>query len=339
MKIIKIILLLVLVIALGIVIAGLVVPNELSMERSVTINAPQSVVADQMFHFKNFNNWNPWYELDTTMKWEVIGEDGAKDAKYSWKGNKKVGEGTMTMNEVVSAHANYSIDFKEPFESHATGSWKVEDAGNGTTKATWSFTTHANFPMNGIMVICGFKGGMAKDFDHGLDKLKKWCEAHAKDLPAADFKIETINFEPHTYACIKKHMTITSMDSFSAFFMDSYPKLGAAIGPNIIGPAAGLFFTWDEKAGTTDMAAAFPVKPDTKAKGISLENVPASKGYQVVYHGGYAGSGAIHQALTEYVIKQGEAQGLVIEEYLKGPGDEKDSTKWLTNIIYLVKGK
>ena len=336
-KALRIILLLLFVIVLGIVIAGLIAPNDIRMERSVTIKAPQQFIVNQMFHFKNFNSWNPWYELDTNMKWEVKGEDGAKDAQYSWKGTSDVGEGTMIMTEVASDHANYSMNFKEPIESQATGTWKVEDAGNGTTKVTWSFTTHANFPMNGLMIVMGFKGGMQKDFDHGLNKLKAWCEEHKSDMPA--FKIETINFEAQAYACIKKKMNITSMDSFSAFFMDSYPKLGAAVGPNIIGPAAGLFFTWDEKAGVSDMAAAFPVKLDTKAKGISIENIPASKGYQVVYNGGYAGSGAIHMALTEHVKSLGEQQGLVIEEYIKGPGDEKDSTKWVTNIIYLVNGK
>ena len=127
------------------------------------------------------------------------------------------------------------------------------------------------------------------------------------------------------------------MSNSQDFFNNAYTTLGKAAGTRITGPASGLYFTWDEQKGTTDMAPAFPVSGNEPVSGATLHQLTPSRAYQVVYNGGYSGSMQAHEALGKYIAQKGEQQQLVIEEYIKGPGEEKDSTKWVTNIIYLVK--
>jgi effector-binding domain-containing protein len=45
-----------------------------------------------------------------------------------------------------------------------------------------------------------------------------------------------------------------------------------------------------------------------------------------------------HGAMADYMKEKGLEHSVVIEEYLSDPGSEKDSTKWLTNIFYVIKG-
>ena len=99
----------------------------------------------------------------------------------------------------------------------------------------------------------------------------------------------------------------------------------------------GLFYTWDEKTMTTDMAAGFAVSGEGPVAGATMANIPASRGYQIEYTGGYSGSGKAHEAMMKHIAEKGEQRVLAIEEYVKGPGDSKDSSQWVTNIIYLVK--
>ena len=122
---------LLLIIIAGVVIMGLVAPKDITSERSVVINAPKERVMAHMFKYENFNSWNPFRDLDTTMVSSVTGTDGTPGAKYEWKGNDDMGSGEMVTKEVTGDEMKYDMRFIEPFESEAKGYWRVEEAGNG----------------------------------------------------------------------------------------------------------------------------------------------------------------------------------------------------------------
>jgi effector-binding domain-containing protein len=328
---------LLLIIIAGVVIMGLIAPKDIAAERSVVINAPKERVMAHMFKYENFNTWNPFRDMDTTMVSSVTGTDGAPGAKYEWKGNDDMGSGEMVTKEVTGNEMKYDMRFIEPFESEAKGYWIVEDAGNGTSKAIWGFTTHANFPMNGMMMIMGMRKSLEENFEKGLGRLKTYVEAHPIDAAGANLDIEAIDFPGHMYASVKRTMSINDMEGMISFFDSSFAALAKAAGNRITGPASGLFVTWDEKRGSSDLAAAFPVSGREFVAGASMDAVSPSKGYQIKYIGGYHGLGKAHERLLKHVDEQGKKKHLAIEEYLTGPGDEKDSTKWVTNVIYLIK--
>lgn len=334
-KFLRFIVILLLVIIAGVVILGLIAPKDVSTERSVTINAPKAVVEDVMLQYKNYYIWNPFRDHDTNMSVSIIGPERQAGTKYSWNGNKQVGSGEMTTKSFKEGELQYDLHFMKPMENTATGFWRVEDAGNGQSKATWSFNTHLKFPMNAFFMVMG---GMDKEFDKGLNRLKAYSEAHAKDMPATgSFDIKDIQFPGHNYATVRKTINVTDMNAMMKFFDESYQSLGKAAGNRISGPATGLFYTWDEKTKTSDMAAAFPVSGDGPVNGATMANIAPARGYEVIYTGDYSGQQRAHEALVKHLAAKGEKQSLAIEEYVKGPGDTKDSTQWVTNIIYLVQ--
>lgn len=333
-KFLRIVGLLILLIVLVVLGAGLVASKNIKVESTVSINAPEAVVANQMLHYKNFHNWSPWQELDTNMTTTVTGEDGHVGAKYAWKGNKKVGEGEMTMKEVKDGMVQYELNFIAPWEAHAEGTWEVKTEGAGKSSATWTYTTHANFPMNGIMKLMGMKKMLAGDFDKGLNKLKAYCEAHANDDPG-DFTITETQFPGHTYATLRKTINIDN-ETMMKFFGDSYQQLGKAANSRISGPASCLAYKWDEANKTADLAAAFPVTGNEAVNGATMVTVAPSKACMIALKGGYAQFEKAHAALQKYVASKNETPTMVIEEYIKGPNDDKDSTNWLSNIYYLT---
>ena len=337
MKILRILLIIVLVIVAAVVILGLVAPKETTVERTITINAPQSLVADQMFRFANFKNWSPWQEMDPDMKTTLTGEDGKPGSVYSWEGNDKVGAGSMTNESTTADEMKIGLHFLKPWESKAKVEWHAKDAGNNQTNAVWKMTSEAPFPWNGLMMVMGMKKMMEKDFDKGLNKLKAYIEsgkAVSSSAANGNFDIKETQFPGGNYAAIRKTI---SFDQMHNFFGESYETISKAAGSRINGKGVGIYYNWDEAKGTSDVAAAFSVTGTEPVAGVQLINIPASPAYMVVYKGGYSGSYAAHQALTKKLTDAGKKQNLCIEEYVVSPGDTKDSNMYVTNIYYLVQ--
>jgi len=344
-KFLRFVVVLLLLIGVGVVILGLVAPTDYSVERTVTIAAPANVVADEMLQYKNFKHWSPWQHLDTNMKTEITGPERTVGTRYFWSGENGAGSGEMIIKSFINSTSEdrkysteslgYTMHFKEPWESEADGYWRVEDAGNGQSKAVWGFTTHSGFPLNGIMMLMGMEKMLAKDFDKGLNNLKAVAEKNAKEGSAGNFTVTEARFPGYTYATIR---ATTSMDddAMMKLFDESYQALGKAAGNRIVGPASCLVYKWDEQTKTADLAPSFPVSGTEEVKGATMVTVAPSKAYMTVVNGDYKQMEQAHGAINQHIAAKNVAPKLVIEEYIKGPGDDKDPAKWVTNIYYLV---
>ncbi|HMR44901.1 MAG TPA: GyrI-like domain-containing protein, partial [Saprospiraceae bacterium] len=66
--------------------------------------------------------------------------------------------------------------------------------------------------------------------------------------------------------------------------------------------------------------------------------IPASKMLLINYQGGYNGLGEAHYAMDDYIKEKGyKISSPVVEEYVTDPGNEPDSTKWVTKVMYFVE--
>ncbi|WP_276132308.1 SRPBCC family protein [Polluticoccus soli] len=328
-KVLRFVGILILIIVAAVVILGLIAPKEITVERSIAINGSKDIVSEQMMKYNNYQYWNPWADMDSNMKWDVTGEDGAPGARYHWTG-PEVGEGEMVTKEARPDGMSYSLHFVEPFESDAEGTYRVEDMGNGQTKAIQTFTQKENFPMNGLMMAMNMRGMLEQSFDKGLAKLKKHVESGA----AGAFAIKEVQFPANTYATIRKDI---GWDEMNKFFGESWGVLGKEAGQRITGAPAGIFYTWNEQNHRTDAAAAFPISGSEPVNSAILTTVPDSRAYMVEYKGGQTGMIRAHEAIGKRMAANGKKQSYVIEEYIVGPEQEADSNKWRTNIYYILQ--
>lgn len=321
-------------IAAVILVAGLIAPNDIKVDRTLLIKGSPDVVFYQMSHLRNWQNWLPWYDMDPSIKADYGGTDGQPGSTYHFVGEKS-GEGRATTTAITGNEMKYDMLFVD-WDTKGTGHVRAEDAGNGQTKANWALSIHYGYPANGIMAIMNMRKMLEKDFDKGLEKLKALVESGKAATPerkATTTAIEETDFPATTYAAIRKTIPVNEMDKF---FGDSYEVLGKETGARISGNPSGLIYKWDDANGTTDIAAAFPVSEKAPVKSAQIIEITASKAYKMVYIGGYAGSYNAHLAINKHLAEKGKTQKLVVEEYITGPFNEKDSTKWITNIFYLV---
>jgi len=103
------------------------------------------------------------------------------------------------------------------------------------------------------------------------------------------------------------------------------------------GMPSGLFFSWDEAAGKTDMAAAIPVKEQIAVKGTSSHTISGGRAIRVDYYGDHEKMEKAHYAIEDYLMDYGLLVNYpIVQEYVTDPVEEKDASKWLTQITYYV---
>lgn len=331
-KFLRFIGILLLVLILIVVILGIIEPKDVTVERSIVINGPREMVWDQMTNFKNGPNWDPWYKMEPTVTRTYFGPDGQPGSGYNWVG-KKTGAGTMKDTGIAGDKMNYSLHFEKPLPGDASGFIQVSDQGDGTVKATWNYYQHMPFPFNGMQAFMSMDKMLGNTFDSGLVNLKKYVESNKMAMGAAPHEMK---FPAHLYAGIRKTVP---QSNFTGYYGETIATVGKELGNKIAGPAAGLYYSWDTVKHVTDAAVVFPIADTTGIpKTLTIFHINPSNSVMMAFRGGYDGEMAAHAQINEYIAKKNMMRsGLVIEEYTVGKAEEPDTSKWTTNIYYLVQ--
>lgn len=339
MKIVKILVYAVVGVAALWMLLALFAKKEYHIERSLEVDAPKALIHEYARYFKNFNTWSPWAHLDPKMKTSITGTDGEVGAVHKWVGNDDVGEGQQTITALTSDRIDMEVKFLRPFESVAPSYMAFKENGKKTL-VTWAFDMHVAFPWNGLAMFTDMDAGVGADYEKGLKNLQKICEemAHKK---YRGYEVATAELPLKYYVGVRKTVPFPDIP---AFFGTNLPKAFAEIqklGAAPAGGPSGLFWTYDEQAGHADMAAAVPAAEEKKpGAGFSIFPVGGHPALVIEYFGPYEKTGDAHYAMDEYMAEKGlQSIPPVVEEYITDPGQEPDTAKWLTKIIYFVEPK
>jgi len=332
MKALKIIGIIVVAIVLIVLVLGFLAPKEMHVERDIVIDAPMSVVKDQTIHFSKFKEWQPWAELDPAMESSIEGEDGTVGAVYTWKGNDDVGEGSQEITSITDSRADIKLTFTAPWESESNTYFEYEPVNEGV-KVTWGMDGDLGF-MESIMMNYLMDGEkMVGDmYEKGLAKLKEVSEA----VSTSAYQINTITIPERTYIGVRDEISWDEMEAFYGTNLDVAFQAVQGAGLEMDGAPSGIYYTWNEEERTTDMVAAIPVKGAASLDNFEVTPV-SGKALHVAYYGPYEGSGAAHYALDDYLKANNIESEMAIEEYVTDPTTEPDTSKWLTNIYYVLK--
>ena len=162
-----------------VMVIGLFLPRNVSVERSVVIDAPPEAVFARVNSLSGFNDWSPWYGRDPDALYAIEGPESGVGSKMSWKSDQKdVGSGTL---EIVESRAPEYVESALDFGRQGGGiaSFTLEPAGEAGTEIRWSFSTDM-----GANPLARYFGLMmdsyiGPDYETGLAKLKDVVEAEA----------------------------------------------------------------------------------------------------------------------------------------------------------------
>lgn len=153
-----------------------VLPRNVTVERSVTINAAPEAVFPLVNSLQNMSRWSPWLERDPETKLTYDGPVTGVGNRMTWTSDHpQVGNGMQEITlSVENAQVDTAIDFGPMGTAMASITLASEGAG---TKATWGFAT--DLGMNPLARWMGLMMDrwVGADYERGLDRLKALAEA------------------------------------------------------------------------------------------------------------------------------------------------------------------
>ena len=171
-------------IAVIIVVLTIVValrPSEFHVTRSATMSAPPAVVFAPVNDFHKWEAWSPWAKIDLACKYTYAGSPAGCGAIFSWAGNKKVGEGRMTILESrPSELIRINLEFIKPFKATNTAEFSFKAEG-GQTVVTWTMLGKNNFLFKAFSLFMDCDKMVGRDFEKGLAAMKSVAEAAARN--------------------------------------------------------------------------------------------------------------------------------------------------------------
>ncbi len=154
-------------------------PNDFRVSRSATMSATPAKVFAQVNDFHNWEGWSPWAKLDPNSKSVFEGTASGVGAVCRWAGNKKVGEGNMTITESRPAELILlRLEFIKPFAGVNTTEFTFKPTGNGTV-ITWTMTGTNNLIGKVFCIFMNMDKTVGGQFEQGLENMKATVEKTA----------------------------------------------------------------------------------------------------------------------------------------------------------------
>ena len=157
---------------------GIFLPSKRHLERSITINAPASVVFGEVNNFRNWQKWSPWLDLDpeATVKYEGP-EEGVGSAMIWASDHPEIGKGSQKI--ILSdpnRHIICRLDFAD-WEGKVTAGWKFEALTAHKTRVTWTNDSDSKGKIFYKYINVMIYSKLGKTYVRGLQSLKTHVES------------------------------------------------------------------------------------------------------------------------------------------------------------------
>jgi effector-binding domain-containing protein len=266
--VLRVLLIGIVVLVVGAVGAGFVLPDKARVERSIVIARPQATVFTVLDGFRHFQAWSPWTTLDPAMKVSLEGPATGVGARLRWTSEQaSVGSGSQEIVESLPyrristrlASSGMEVEHRARFELAPS------DEGRGT-RVAW--VMEADFGANPLDRWFGLllDRMVGPDYERGLARLK----AHVETLPEADFadlSVETLQIEAMPIVYVSGRSS-TDPGAIAQAYERAFQELATALardGVKPSGPPLAIGRRWDADAHRYEFDAALPVPAGTAA--------------------------------------------------------------------------
>ena len=173
MKIVKTLLIIVAVIAGAFIIWNATLPSNFEVKRSANMNVAPEAISHTVSDFSTWPNWSVWFQLDTTMTYELGDPYQGVGGSYSWT-SEAMGGGNMSILEYAEGKT-MKTEIHFDGQGMSNGSWDFEIQNDGTTKVTWGLSGEMGFFSR--FIGAQMDRGVGPDFEAGLHNLKTYVES------------------------------------------------------------------------------------------------------------------------------------------------------------------
>jgi len=156
-------------------IGGMLLPENLHIERSIVIHAPAAKVYPYLSDFRLFNQWSPWAKIDPDIKFQYEGAERGLDAIVHWQSeHDRVGKGSQ---KIILATQDKEIKTILAIDGmgKAYSGFNLTDE-QGSTKLVWSFDVGFGYNIPGRVMGLVMEDELGVFYERGLNNLKQILE-------------------------------------------------------------------------------------------------------------------------------------------------------------------
>jgi len=172
-------------IGLAVLLAGFLIvaarqPDDLRVERRVTISAPATFAFAQVNDLRKWPEISPYAKDDPAAQYTFAGPADGVGSSVAWAGNAKVGTGRITITDCRPDElVRFKFEFFKPWYCTNTTDFIIRSTGSGT-EVTWAMMMKNNFIGKASGLVMNMDKLMGESFQAGLMNLKNLAEAAAK---------------------------------------------------------------------------------------------------------------------------------------------------------------
>lgn len=175
MKILKLLLAIVAALVLAVMIFAMTLPSDITIERDVIVNVPQTYAFDYLADLKNWEQWTVWKEFDSTLVYTYNGKTIGKGAKQTWNGDHSQ-KASLLFDKITPPE---KIEFELSWDNGQTsfsGYISTKRLEESKTEIYW--VHYKDVGWNPFMRILGsmLENVMGPNFEKSLANLKKKLE-------------------------------------------------------------------------------------------------------------------------------------------------------------------
>lgn len=334
-----------LIMLIAVLLASLFAPSYKAITRTTSIDAPVEVVYGQLVNLKKWSKWDAWYPKDLSQVRTFEGSIGDQRHSFSWtSSHEDLGSGSVVIKRYQKNENIYFVLslINNGREYNFEGDFRLKER-NGQTIVTWTIRSKQSYPFKIINYF--IEKFMGPDFTSGLANLKTYIETSSdQELDVLENSVVLLEEHGIVYAMIQKDRL--DMAEVEQFCSDANLKIYSYLKASSITPKGvptGLFYERDTATNRARIAAGIPTTAMIQRidSTFTLETGTAEwykDHVSMAYKGGYQNIKVVHNALQAWLKQNGKTyKAPAIEEYINGPLDGMDSSKYLTRVSYYFK--
>ena len=150
-------------------------PDTFSLQRSLWIQAPPARIHALINDLRQFNTWNPYEKKDPAIQGHYPGPTAGPGARYEFKGNRDVGEGSLEIVDSAAQRVTMRLDMTAPMQGSNTITFTLVPREAGT-EVTWAIQGASPYVAKLMGIFLNMDDMIGRDFESGLVALKARAE-------------------------------------------------------------------------------------------------------------------------------------------------------------------
>ncbi len=170
-----------------IIVAGYILPDKVSVQRSITIETKRENIFPLISDFHQWRQWSPWANIDPDAEFIIEGEGLGQ--KMHWVSqHPQVGSGSQKIAAMMHPEKIVSfLSFQSQGTAKATILLTPEGANGDLTNVQWKLETNMREGVPVLMKPMATYAGffmdriLGSDYEKGLKNLKEVAENNSSD--------------------------------------------------------------------------------------------------------------------------------------------------------------